>query len=183
MRRSFVSRLHCHSICVDYLGDHSHTLILMVIILYFMFEAYSTNPMIGSRSAMFALLKKAASRRPAASNQDGSYVTLKSNYALVFGIIQLCSGSGTVFSDQACWQHAIASRPTTAARAYILGVSHGLQSHSDLPQLLDLLLWRLPTIPNFRPTHMKCHKPKFLPVWLLLLRPAPYWGSLRLWRS
>jgi urea-proton symporter len=48
-------------------------------------------------------------------------VTLKSNFALVFGIIQLCSGSGTVFLDQAYWQRAIASRPTTAVRAYIFG--------------------------------------------------------------
>ena len=36
-------------------------------------------------------------------------------------MIQLCSGSGTVFLDQAYWQRAIASRPTTAVRAYILG--------------------------------------------------------------
>jgi hypothetical protein len=36
-------------------------------------------------------------------------------------VIQLCSGSGTVFLDQAYWQRAIASRPTTAVRAYILG--------------------------------------------------------------
>ena len=46
---------------------------------------------------------------------------MKSNFALVFGVIQLCSGSGTVFLDQAYWQRAIASRPTTAVRAYILG--------------------------------------------------------------
>jgi hypothetical protein len=49
------------SIRTDNLGDYSYRLILMVIILYFMFEAYSTNPMIRSPSAMFALLKKAAS--------------------------------------------------------------------------------------------------------------------------
>lgn len=36
-------------------------------------------------------------------------------------MIQLCSGSGTVFLDQAYWQRAIASRPSTAVRAYILG--------------------------------------------------------------
>ena len=48
-------------------------------------------------------------------------MTLKSNYGLIFGVIQLCSGSGTVFLDQAYWQRAIASRPTTAVRAYILG--------------------------------------------------------------
>ena len=70
---------------------------------------------------MYHLLKEAALKRPVSGNQDGSYVTMKSNFALVFGVIQLCSGSGTVFLDQAYWQRAIASRPTTAVRAYILG--------------------------------------------------------------
>lgn len=102
-------------------GDYSHTLILMVIILYFMFSVYATNAQIGSPSAMYQLLKTAATKRPISGNQDGSYVTMKSNFALIFGIIQLCSGSGTVFLDQAYWQRAIASRPTTAVRAYILG--------------------------------------------------------------
>lgn len=104
-----------------FLCDYSHTLILMIIILYFLFSAYATNPQIGSPKAMYDLLKDAALARPVAGNQSGSYVTLKSNFALVFGIIQLCSGSGTVFLDQAYWQRAIASRPTTAVRAYILG--------------------------------------------------------------
>lgn len=104
-----------------FLCDYSHTLILMVIILYFMFNAYATSPLIGSPSAMYDLLKEAAVQRPVAGNKDGSYVTLKSNYALVFGVIQLCSGSGTVFLDQAYWQRAIASKPTTAVKAYILG--------------------------------------------------------------
>ncbi|KAI9818861.1 MAG: hypothetical protein M1827_007682 [Pycnora praestabilis] len=104
-----------------FLCDYSHTLILMVVILYFMFSAYATNEKIGSPSAMFQLLKEAAIQRPVTGNQDGSYTTMKSNYALIFGIIQLCSGSGTVFLDQAYWQRAIASRPTTAVRAYILG--------------------------------------------------------------
>lgn len=93
----------------------------MVIILYFMFAAYATNEQIGSPSEMYSLLKAAAFKRPVDGNQDGSYMTLKSNYALVFGVIQLCSGSGTVFLDQAYWQRAIASRPSSAVRAYILG--------------------------------------------------------------
>ncbi|KAI4176956.1 MAG: hypothetical protein LQ343_000813 [Gyalolechia ehrenbergii] len=104
-----------------FLCDYSHTLILMVIILYFMFAAYATNEQIGSPSEMYSLLKAAAFKRPVDGNQDGSYMTLKSNYALVFGVIQLCSGSGTVFLDQAYWQRAIASRPSSAVRAYILG--------------------------------------------------------------
>lgn len=78
-------------------GDYSHTLILMVVILYFLFNAYATSPLIGSPGEMYDLLKKAAIQRPVEGNQDGSYLTLKSNYALIFGVIQLCSGSGTVF--------------------------------------------------------------------------------------
>ncbi len=93
----------------------------MVIILYFMFSVYATNSQIGSPSAMYNLLKEAAVKRPVAGNEGGSYLTMKSNFALIFGVIQLCSGSGTVFLDQAYWQRAIASRPTTAVRAYILG--------------------------------------------------------------
>jgi hypothetical protein len=93
----------------------------MIIILYFMFSVYSSNALIGSPEAMFNLLKEASVKRPVAGNQDGSYLTLKSNFGLIFGVIQLCSGMGTVFLDQGYWQRAIASRPTTAVKAYILG--------------------------------------------------------------
>lgn len=104
-----------------FICDYSHTLILMIIILYFMFNAYAISPLIGSPGDMYDLLKKAGSQRPVAGNHDGSYITLKSNFGLIFGVIQLCSGSGTVFLDQAYWQRAIASKPSTAVRAYLLG--------------------------------------------------------------
>jgi len=93
----------------------------MIIILYFMFNAYAVSPLIGSPGEMYDLLKKAGAQRPIEGNHDGSYLTLKSNNGLIFGVIQLCSGSGTVFLDQAYWQRAIASKPSTAVRAYILG--------------------------------------------------------------
>ncbi|CAD0106950.1 unnamed protein product [Aureobasidium uvarum] len=124
-----------------FLCDYSHTLILMIIILYFMFNAYATNDLIGSPGEMYELLKKAAVQRPVKGNVQGSYMTLKSNYALIFGVIQLCSGSGTVFLDQAYWQRAIASRPTTAVKAYILGgiacdISAGLAAAFSAQALL-----------------------------------------------
>jgi Na+/proline symporter len=83
-----------------FLCDYSHTLILMVIILYFMFQVYAQDSLIGSPSKMYELLKEAAIKMPVAGNKDGSYLTMKSNNALIFGVIQLCSGSGTVFLDQ-----------------------------------------------------------------------------------
>ncbi|KAI9796522.1 MAG: hypothetical protein M1835_003856 [Candelina submexicana] len=86
-----------------------------------MFSTYATNALIGSSSAMYQLLQEASAKRPVDGNQHGSYLTLKSNKALIIGVIILCSGSGTVFLDQAYWQRAIASSPATAVRAYILG--------------------------------------------------------------
>lgn len=86
-----------------------------------MFDVYSRNPLIGSPRAMYDLLASASTLRPVAGNEGGSYLTLKSNFGLIFGVIQLCSGMGTVFLDQGYWQRAIASRPTTAVRAYMLG--------------------------------------------------------------
>src|ERR1700733_12171659 len=93
----------------------------MIIILYFMFSVYTSNALIGSPTKMFELLAEASVKRPVEGNQGGSYLTLKSNFALIFGVIQLCSGSVTVFLDQGYWQRAIASRPTSAVRAYIMG--------------------------------------------------------------
>ncbi|TKA83061.1 hypothetical protein B0A55_00925 [Friedmanniomyces simplex] len=104
-----------------FLCDYSHTLIVMIVILYFMFNVYTSNELIGSPAAMWELLGRASELRPVAGNIDGSYLTLKSNGALIFGVIQLCSGMGTVFLDQGYWQRAIASRPKTAVPGYILG--------------------------------------------------------------
>ncbi|KAK4888314.1 hypothetical protein LTR27_012765 [Elasticomyces elasticus] len=104
-----------------FLCDYSHTLIVMIIILYFMFDTYTSNALIGSPTRMWELLKHASEVRPVEGNTDGSYLTLKSNGALIFGVIQLCSGMGTVFLDQGYWQRAIASRPKTAVPGYILG--------------------------------------------------------------
>lgn len=83
-----------------FLCDYSHGLVLMVIIMYFMFNVYTSNDTIGSPSRMYDLLHEAAVKRPVPGNHEGSYLTLKSNFALIFGVIQLCSGSGTVFLDQ-----------------------------------------------------------------------------------
>lgn len=137
-----------------FLCDYSHTLILMIIILYFMFNAYATSDLIGSPGDMYDLLKKAAVQRPVAGNTGGSYMTLKSNYALIFGVIQLCSGSGTVFLDQAYWQRAIASRPTTAVKAYILGgiawfaIPFGFSTTLGLAAVALTDNPRFPTYPN-----------------------------------
>jgi urea-proton symporter len=58
---------------------------------------------------------------PVPGNHDGSYLTMLSSDGLMFGIINIIGNFGTVFVDQAYWQSAIAARPTSAARGYLLG--------------------------------------------------------------
>lgn len=124
----------------------------MIIILYFMFSAYTTSDLIGSPSRMYDLLKEASIERPVAGNTDGSYVTLKSNYGLIFGVVQLCSGMGTVFLDQGYWQRAIASRPTTAVPAYIMGGFAWFAIPFGFSTTLGLAAVALTNNPNF-PTY------------------------------
>lgn len=126
----------------------------MIIILYFMFTTYTSSDLIGSPTEMYELLKEASIKRPVAGNTDGSYLTLKSNYGLIFGVIQLCSGMGTVFLDQGYWQRAIASRPSSAVRAYIMGgfawfaIPFGFSTTLGLAAVALTDNPRYPTYPN-----------------------------------
>ncbi|CAG8982733.1 hypothetical protein HYALB_00001014 [Hymenoscyphus albidus] len=141
-----------------FLCDYTHTVIIMVIILYFMFSVYTSNQLIGSHERMFELLQQAANLRPVDGNQDGSYLTLKSNFGLIFGVIQLCSGMGTVFLDQGYWQRAIASRPTTAVKAYILGGMAWFAIPFGFATTLGLAAVGLATNPAF-PTYPNAMSP------------------------
>jgi len=58
---------------------------------------------------------------PVPGNRDGSYLTMISADGLMFGIINIVGNFGTVFVDQSYWQSAIAARPASAARGYVLG--------------------------------------------------------------
>lgn len=58
---------------------------------------------------------------PVSGNKDGSYLTMISADGLMFGIINIVGNFGTVFVDQSYWQSAIAARPASAAKGYLLG--------------------------------------------------------------
>ncbi|CAJ1955663.1 unnamed protein product [Cylindrotheca closterium] len=58
---------------------------------------------------------------PVDGNRDGSYLTMISSGGLMFGIINIVGNFGTVFVDQSYWQSAIAAKPASAARGYVLG--------------------------------------------------------------
>mmetsp|Transcript_114155 Transcript_114155/g.202327 ORF Transcript_114155/g.202327 Transcript_114155/m.202327 type:complete len:683 (-) Transcript_114155:62-2110(-) len=56
-----------------------------------------------------------------ADNTDGSYLTMMSLGGLKFGIINIVGNFGTVFVDQSYWQSAIAAKPASAHKGYLLG--------------------------------------------------------------
>jgi len=58
---------------------------------------------------------------PISGNNKGSYLTMLSSGGLMFGIINIVGNFGTVFVDNSYWMTAIASRPSAAAKGYMLG--------------------------------------------------------------
>lgn len=58
---------------------------------------------------------------PVVDNRDGSYLTMLSSGGLKFGIINIVGNFGTVFVDQSYWQSAIAAKPASAHKGYLLG--------------------------------------------------------------
>jgi len=58
---------------------------------------------------------------PVADNNEGSYMTMNSLGGLKFGIINIVGNFGTVFVDQSYWQSAIAAKPASAHKGYLLG--------------------------------------------------------------
>ncbi|KAJ6480136.1 urea transporter [Mycena sanguinolenta] len=103
------------------LCDYTHTTVLFAIILVFVFTVYATSPKIGSPARMHELLTAMASTAPVPGNAHGSYVTMRSKNGLIFGVINIIGNFATVFQDQAYFQRAIASRPSTTVKGYLLG--------------------------------------------------------------
>ncbi|KAI0674267.1 urea transporter [Trametes maxima] len=103
------------------LCDYTHTAVLFAIIYVFTYTVYATSDKIGSFAAMHELLSKASEAAPVSGNAQGSYLTMRSKNGLIFGVINVIGNFATVFQDQAYWQRAIASRPASCVKAYLLG--------------------------------------------------------------
>jgi nucleotide-binding universal stress UspA family protein len=70
---------------------------------------------------MYHKLTSAAALRPVHGNSAGAYLTIASSGALIFGIINIVGNFGTVFVNQSYWQRAIAARPRSAVRGFLIG--------------------------------------------------------------
>ncbi|CAE6398935.1 unnamed protein product [Rhizoctonia solani] len=133
------------------LCDYTHTAVLFAIILTFIFTAYSTSPKIGSPSRMHELLVEASIAKPVAGNAQGSYLTMRSKNGLIFGVINIIGNFATVFNDQAYWQRAIASKPQSCVKAYLLGGLAWFSIPFTFATTLGLAAVALHNDPDMRP--------------------------------
>ncbi|BGP12235.1 hypothetical protein JCM10213v2_000147 [Rhodosporidiobolus nylandii] len=94
--------------------------ILFVILYIFLFTIYGTSSAVGSPGKLWDLLQDAAVLAPVDGNTGGSYTTMKSNGGIFFAGTTMASGFSGVLCDQGYWQRAIASRPESTTKAYML---------------------------------------------------------------
>ncbi|CAI5756355.1 unnamed protein product [Candida verbasci] len=144
-----------------FISDASHTSIILIFILVFMFEVYARNDKIGSAKKMWELLQQAA---PIEGNYHGSPLTFRSEQGGIFSIISIITGFGLVVNDQAYFSRAVAADPRITSRAYFfaalcwfviplsMGLSLGLaakalSSNPDFPTFNDIEIGEgLPTV-------------------------------------
>ncbi|KAK4097217.1 Na+/solute symporter [Parathielavia hyrcaniae] len=103
------------------LTDWAHTFLLLLIIIVFALTTYASHDVLGSPSAVYDLLVKAAARHPVDGNKDGSYLTMQSREGAIFFVINIVGNFGTVFLDNGYYNKAIAASPVHALPGYILG--------------------------------------------------------------
>lgn len=104
-----------------FFAEYLNAALIFVVVLIFVTVIYFATPEIGGISGMFEKLTQASILKPVEGNAFGTYLTLASIGALIFGIINIVGNFGTIFVDQSYWQRAIASRPKAASGGFILG--------------------------------------------------------------
>ncbi|KAK3429724.1 hypothetical protein EUGRSUZ_E01215 [Eucalyptus grandis] len=107
------------------------------VIVIFVYLVYTASHELGSPGVVYRRLLEVASKSrscqepishsgqscgPVSGNYDGSYLTMLSSGGLVFGIINIVGNFGTVFVDNGYWVSAIAARPSSTHKGYLLGV-------------------------------------------------------------
>jgi SSS family transporter len=104
-----------------FLAEYLNTVFLFTVVLVFVIAVYFSNSQIGGISGMFTKLTDVAITKPVEGNFAGSYLTMASSGALIFGIINIVGNFGTVFVDQAYWQRAIAASSKSAFKGFMIG--------------------------------------------------------------
>lgn len=119
-----------------FLASYIHSVIVHVVLVIFVFLVYTASSELGSPSVVYQRLMEVSSRSrmcqeplshvgqacgPVDGNYKGSYLTMLSSGGVVFGIINIVGNFGTVFVDNGYWVSAIAARPSSTHKGYLLG--------------------------------------------------------------
>ncbi|KAF7978745.1 hypothetical protein HWV62_44758 [Athelia sp. TMB] len=104
-----------------FISDATHTFFLLGILLCFSLIVYTKSAIIGSPAKLHEMLTEAAKTAPVVGNYHGSYLTYRSRPGAIFAVQSIITGFGLVNCDQGYWSRAIASNPSTTAKAYFLG--------------------------------------------------------------
>lgn len=104
-----------------FFAEYINAGLIFAVVLAFVLVIYFFSPDIGGVQGMYEKLTHAAVLNPVEGNVQGSFLTLASAGALVFGIINIVGNFGTVFVDQSYWQRAIAARPKSVGSGFIIG--------------------------------------------------------------
>ncbi|KAL6005889.1 urea active transporter [Asimina triloba] len=119
-----------------FLASYIHSVIVHLVLVIFVYLVYTGSGKLGSPKVVYERLLEAASKSrlchdplshdgqacgPVSGNFKGSYLTMLSSGGLVFGIINIVGNFGTVFVDNGYWVSAIAARPSSTHKGYLLG--------------------------------------------------------------
>ncbi|KAL7187915.1 hypothetical protein ACSBR1_037873 [Camellia fascicularis] len=119
-----------------FLASYIHSVIVHVVLVVFVYLVYTSSSKLGSPSIVYHRLLEVSSKSrvcqeplthngqscgPVSGNYKGSYLTMLSSGGLVFGIINIVGNFGTVFVDNGYWVSAIAARPSSTHKGYLLG--------------------------------------------------------------
>lgn len=104
-----------------FITDYLHTIVIVVVILTFAFNAYAVSDKLGSPGKVYDILQAVTAVRPVDGNAEGSYFTMRSHGGGIFFVINIIGNFGTVFLDNGYYNKAIAASPVHAFPGYVIG--------------------------------------------------------------
>lgn len=104
-----------------FLTDYAHTVVIVIIMLVFAFNAFATSDRLGSPGKVWEVVTALGKSDPVSGNSDGSYLTIKSRSGGIFFVINIVGNFGTVFLDNGYFNKAFASDPVATLPGYVLG--------------------------------------------------------------
>ncbi|KAF3389606.1 hypothetical protein F1880_004471 [Penicillium rolfsii] len=134
-----------------FLTDYFHTAVILIIACYFSVKAISDDQ-VGSVGNLFELLKAAAERHPVSGNQDGTYLTMTSKSAILFGILHTCGNFGLVVMDTSYFIKAFSASPAAVVPGYTIGGIAYFAIPWALGTVMSSVALGLENLPNF-PTY------------------------------